>query len=263
MKVFETSGALLHFSVNVSLPQAKTLVFINSLGTDFRIWDDVVAELQATHNVILHDKRGHGLSTLGNAPVSIATYAEDLSQLLTHIGAKNVVLCGLSVGGLIAQHLVLNAGLEVKGLVLSNTALKIGSDDMWNNRIAAIESRGLDAIGDSVIERWLSPAWRAAQPQLTQVCRTMLVRTPVAGYLACCRAIRDAAAFDHHRSTPGVPTLCVAGSTDGSTPPALVRAMAENISASTYHEFEGAGHLPCIEQPKRYAEVIRDFAKRL
>lgn len=253
----------MHYKAEMRHPHAKTLVFINSLGSDFRIWDGVVADLQGSFNIVLHDKRGHGLSTLGNAPHAIATYAEDLYQLIAHIGATNIILCGLSVGGLIAQHLVLNMGLDVKGLVLSNTALKIGSDEMWNTRITAIESGGIEPIADNVIERWLSPSWRAAQPELTQIYRTMLVRTPVAGYLACCRAIRDAAAFDHRKSKHQVPTLCIAGSTDGSTPPATVRAMADNIPAAAYYEFEGAGHLPCIEQPKRYADLIREFAKGL
>jgi 3-oxoadipate enol-lactonase len=262
MHAIKTRATILHArSIDVSA-SAKTFVFINSLGTDFRIWDGVTHHLGGQFNIVLHDKRGHGLSTHGSEPISIAAYANDIEDLLHSLGKTKVILCGLSVGGLIAQQLVANGNITIAGLILSNTGLKIGSDEMWNNRIATIEATGVEGIADGVMERWFSPAFRASHPDQLTLYRTMLARTPQSGYIACCKAIRDAAGFDHgSRKMP--PTLCLGGTFDGSTPPALVQAMASNIPAAAYHEFEGAGHLPCIEQSQNYANVIARFAQAI
>jgi 3-oxoadipate enol-lactonase len=258
MQAVITRTTTLHVQSAQVSATAKTIVFIDSLGTDFRIWDGVIQHLGNRFNTVRHDKRGHGLSALGTAALSIASYANDVEDMLTSLNIKNIILCGLSVGGLIAQQLIANGKRDVQGLILSNTGLKIGSDEMWNSRIAGIEAQGIDGIADGVMERWFSPAFRQTQPDLLSIYRTMLARTPEAGYIACCQALRDCPAFDHSNSNMP-PTLCIGGTLDGSTPPALVKALAANIPRAAYHEFEGAGHLPCIEQPERYADVITRF----
>ncbi len=260
MNAHEANGATLHYRANLSRPGARTFVFINSLGTDFRIWDGVIENLAGRYNHILHDKRGHGLSTLGNGPVSIRTYADDVASLIGNLGAQNVVLCGISVGGLIAQQVMLQGNPETKAAILSNTGLKIGTDESWNSRIASIASTGLESISDAVLERWFSPAFRHRQPGLLSLYRTMLARSAPEGYVACCKAIRDNAAFNHATTAQPVPALCIGGSLDGSTPPDMVKTLAENVPHSRYIEFEGAGHLPCIEEPERYAKFISEFA---
>jgi 3-oxoadipate enol-lactonase len=259
MNVLSSGDAILHYQSDRVSPDVKTIVFINSLGTDFRIWDDVTKALGQRYNVILHDKRGHGLSALRDAAISIATYADDLEHLLKHLGAQHIILCGLSVGGLIAQELMQRGRLDLRGIILSNTGLKIGTDTMWNSRIEGILRDGLDAMSHGVMERWFSPAFRQSQPDMVSLYRTMLARTSVEGYLACCKALRDAPAFDHSEMSRKLPALCIAGSLDGSTPPAVVKALADNIPQADYFEFDGVGHLPCIEQPQRYAKVLSDF----
>ena len=81
------------------------IVLINSLGTDRRIWDHVVADLAADFTILTFDKRGHGLSDLGTPPYRIEDFSGDLAGLLDLYGLQNVIVCGLSVGGLIALSL--------------------------------------------------------------------------------------------------------------------------------------------------------------
>jgi 3-oxoadipate enol-lactonase len=260
MQGLSRQGTVIHFRADLSLPNAPTLVFINSLGTDFRIWDGVIQHLKGTFNVVVHDKRGHGLSGLGDEAISIKTYASDVEALLLSLDVRNIVLCGLSVGGLIAQELLSLKTLALKGVVLSNAGLKIGNDESWNTRLKGIADLGLEGIAQGVMERWFSADYLTTNPEHLALFRTMLSRTPEAGYVACCKAIRDHAGFDH--SGRNIPALCIGGSVDGSTPPALVKAMAANINGP-YLEFENAGHLPCIEQPARYAAAIAEFARAL
>ena len=77
--------------------------------------------------MLCYDKRGHGLSDLGGAPYSIDDHVDDLAGLVDHLGAGKVVLCGLSVGGLIAQGLSAKRPEIVRALILCDTAHKIGT----------------------------------------------------------------------------------------------------------------------------------------
>ena len=108
------------------------------------------------------------------------------------------------------------------------------------------------------MERWFSAAFRAT-PELA-VWRNMLVRQPVEGYAGCSAAIPG---IDLMESTSGLrlPTLGIAGSDDGSTPPDLVRETVDLIPGSRFHLIRRAGHLPCVEQPQEYAEVLTRFLK--
>jgi 3-oxoadipate enol-lactonase len=126
MKAMTSNGVVLHFA-DQGPREAPALVFSNSLGTDFRIWDRVVAGLADGLRVIRYDKRGHGLSTCTEAPYRMEDHTLDLAGLLDGLGVKKAVVVGLSVGGMIAQSL---AGIRpdlVRGLVLADTAHKIGA----------------------------------------------------------------------------------------------------------------------------------------
>ena len=56
-----------------------------------------------------------------------------------------------------------------------------------------------------------------------------------------------------------LPTLAIAGSEDGATPPDLVRETAALVPGSKFHLIRGAGHLPCVEAPEEYARVLSEF----
>src|SRR3546814_2643644 len=116
----------------------------------------------------------------------------------------------------------------VSGLVLCDTAHKVGTAEMWNTRSAAIEKGGLASIAEAILERWFSRDLRDNDPVALAGWRAMLTRTPQAGYLGTSAAIRDAD-FTEEAKRIAVPTLCMVGAEDGATPPALVREMASLI----------------------------------
>jgi 3-oxoadipate enol-lactonase len=258
MQQLQTISGVLHYRTSELVPKRKTVVFINSLGSDFRIWDDVVAGLGDRYNVVLHDKAGHGLSSHRSGASTIAGYAGDVEALLTYLNLSQVILCGISVGGLISQSLFHKRPDLIRGMILSNTGLKIGNAEMWGTRIAAIEAGGIASISETILERWFAPQFRVNKPTELALYKTMLERTPQSGYLACCQAIRDAD-FTSQASQVKVPVLCIAGEHDGSTPPALVENMAAHIPNAKYELISGAAHLPCIECPEIYTTLISNF----
>jgi len=234
------------------------LVFANSLGTDLRVWDALLEHLPGDRPLLRYDQRGHGLSDVTPAPYSIAGLAADLAALLDVLEIRGAVVCGLSVGGMIAQQLAATRPDLVRALVLCDTAHRIGPREMWEARAAAIRAGSLAAIADAVLERWFSAALREQRPQELAGWRNMLVRTPQEGYLGTCAALRDAD-LGALAAALAVPALCVCGAQDGATPPALVRELAGLIPGARFAVVDGAGHLPCVEKPDTLAHLIVDF----
>jgi 3-oxoadipate enol-lactonase len=262
MQFAQLNGITLHYQIIGGPSEKPAIVFVNSLGTDFRIWRDVIVRLVGNYPVVAYDKRGHGLSGIGSPPYAMADHVADLEALLDHLEISQAVICGVSVGGMIAQGLAAKAPERIRGLVLCDTGHKIGTDELWNERIAAVEKDGIKAISDNILDRWFSKGFRAEKPAEYQGYANMLTRQPVCGYVGTSVALRDT---DYTESTSKLvmPTLCVVGEEDGSTPPALVEELAGLIPGAEYQVIQNAGHLPSIEQPDRLANLIKSFLTRL
>ena len=206
--------------------------------------------------LIRYDKRGHGLSACPPGPYSMGALIRDAERLLDALDVKDCVFVGLSVGGLIAQGLAVKRLDLMRAIVLSNTAAKIGTSQMWTDRIAAICAGGVEAIADGLMERWFSKPFRATPEMLGW--RAMVTRQPAEGYCGIAAAI---AGTDFITPTSGLtlPTLVIAGSEDGATPPDLVRETASLIRGARFELIRGAGHLPPVEKPAEYAALLTEF----
>ncbi|MDK4703951.1 3-oxoadipate enol-lactonase [Rhizobium sp. CNPSo 4062] len=258
MQFARINDVTIHYQIIGGPGDKPVLVFANSLGTDFRIWRDVIVRLAGDFAIVLYDKRGHGLSDLGQMPYSIEDHATDLAGLLDFLSVKNAIICGLSVGGLIAQSLYQRRPDLVRALILCDTAHKIGTAESWNARIAQVEADGIESIVDSIMERWFTPAFRRPENIAFAGYCNMLIRQPVAGYVATCAALRDAD-LTEAAAKIAVPTICIVGDQDGSTPPDVVLSTAKLIPNARYEVIKDAGHIPCVEQPEALTEVIRAF----
>lgn len=257
MRVAKLSGLTVHYADD-GPADGPAVVFANSLGTDLRVWDAVLPLLPPGLRLVRCDKRGHGLTQATPGPYRIDQLADDAAALMDHLGLRNAVFVGLSIGGLIGQSLAARRPDLLRGLVLSNTAARIGTPELWRNRIAAIRAGGIAAIGAATMERWFSPAFR--QTPECRAWQAMLERQPLDGYAAACAAIaaadlRDAA------SALRLPVLAIAGELDGATPPDLVRDTAALIPGARVEVIPGTGHLPGVEAPRPYAAILSRFLK--
>lgn len=236
------------------------IVFANSLGTTMALWDKLVDRLPDTLRIIRYDMRGHGQSDVPAPPYSMGTLVRDAEQLMDHLDLRDALFVGLSIGGLVAQGLATKRRDLMRGMVLSNTAAKIGTPSLWQDRIDLIEAGGLDAIADATMTRWFSKKF-CASPEL-ETWRDMLISTPQQGYIGCAKAISGT---DFYSTTAALrlPTLAIAGSEDGATPPDLIRETQQLIAGSQFHLIRGAGHLPCVENPDNYAEAVTTFMQEL
>lgn len=258
MQFASVDGTLIHYQV-IGAPEGKpTIVFSNSLGTDFRIWRDVIVRLAGDFAVVTYDKRGHGLSDVPPGPYAMADHVADLAGLLDELGAEPAVVCGLSVGGMIAQGLAHERPDLVRGLVLVGTLAKFGEADYWNERIAAVEREGLPAYSEAIVQRWFGAPFKERAPLELRGYRNMVSRTAEAGYLGTCVALRDT---DYREASAeiAVPAIAIAGEHDLSATPAAMAELARLIPDCRFETIPGSGHIPCVEQPEYLVEVIRAF----
>jgi 3-oxoadipate enol-lactonase len=261
MQMIDVNGVTLHYAESGDR-DGFPVVFANSLGTDFRLWDQVLPLLPAGLRIIRYDKRGHGLSGGPAAPYFMGDLVGDLAALMNRLEMKNALVVGLSIGGMIAQGLAAERPDLVAALVLSNTGAKIGTAAVWEERIALARAQGIETLADGTMERWFSRSFRSDRRAELLAWRNMLCRTWVEGYIGCSEAI---AATDLYESTARLklPVLGIAGSEDGSTPPDLVRETVELVEGSEFALIQGAGHLPCVEKPEEYAALLGRFIDKV
>jgi 3-oxoadipate enol-lactonase len=180
-------------------------------------------------------------------------------HILDRLNLDRVHFCGLSLGGMTGMWLGMHAPERLLKLVLSNTAARIGTADVWNARIDAVRKGGMKSIAPAVIERWFTPTFRAAAPEVVAKTQRMIEATPPEGYAACCAAIRD---MDQRETISFItaPTLVICGAHDPATPPADGQFLAARIRGARCVELSAA-HLSNIEAAAQFSlEVTRFLA---
>lgn len=238
------------------------LVFINSLGSDLRIWDGVIPYFSERFPIIRYDKRGHGLSDCPPGPYTLRDHTMDLAGLLKVLEVPAAILIGVSIGGMIALDFAHQYPDCVHALVLCDTGARIGTAEAWTERSAIVRQEGLTAIAPTILARWFTSTFARNNPAALRGYSNMLTRTPVEGYAATCEALRDADLRDVVTSID-VPALVLCGDEDLATPPTLADALATALPKAQLQLIYQAGHLPSIEQPKVLAAEIKRFLKEM
>jgi 3-oxoadipate enol-lactonase len=257
MNFTTVNGLTIHYMIE-GIWEGFPLVFINSLGTDLRIWDGVASHLTDRHPVIRFDKRGHGLSDCPPAPYSIRDHATDLLGLLDSLNISLAILVGISVGGMIALDFAATWPERTHALILCDTAPVIGTTDLWNERINTLREHGMASMADAILSRWFAPSFAAGSPEAYRGFYNMLTRASVEGYTGTCEAIRDADLTEAARRV-AARALVLCGVEDVSTPPGVIKGLVQLLPDAKFQEIPGAGHLSCVEQPDAVAAHIERF----
>jgi 3-oxoadipate enol-lactonase len=257
MRFISLNGITLHYTLE-GPAEGEPLVFINSLGSDLRLWHKLIPHFAGHFPILRYDKRGHGLSDSPPGPYTIRDHANDLAALLEQLQVEQAILIGISVGGMIALDYALNNPERVEALIVSDTGAKIGTSEFWNERIEAIKNKGLAGLAETILGRWFAPAFAEQHPAEYRGYYNMLTRMPVAGYIATCQSLQNA---DLRESVSAIQakTLVLCGAEDLATPPQLGRELAAALPNARFELIEQAAHLPCLEQPEAMAAKINQF----
>lgn len=236
---------------------APALVLSNSLGNTLRMWEPQMPALLRHFRVLRYDARGHGKSDATPGPYSMAQLGADVVALMDRLHIERAHFCGLSMGGMTGMWLAVNRAPRIDRLVLSNTAARIGTPEMWNARIDKITNEGMAAIVPALLDRWFSPEFQQRAPEQVNIVRAMLLDNSLAGYAANCAAVRD---MDLRTQVGRIaaPTLVIAGMRDLASPPEDGKWLARQIGGAQYVELP-ACHLSNWEAAQSYTEQVLRF----
>jgi 3-oxoadipate enol-lactonase len=251
-----SDGARIEYSI-AGAASAPPLLFINSIATTRELWARQVPRLAKSFRVITYDARGHGFSQVTAGDYTIEQLGRDALAVLDAAGAETAHVCGISLGGITAMWMGVHAPRRVRSLVLANTAARIGSVEMWSERIAFVKQQGMATLADLTMPRWFTEGFRAREPHTIEQFRSMIAACSEDGYLRCCAALRDE---DLREAIGGIacPVLCIAGNSDPATPPEALQFIHERIAGSRLVRLDAA-HLTNVEQHEAFTRAVTEF----
>jgi 3-oxoadipate enol-lactonase len=256
MPDIEIDGARIWYTID-GRDDAPALLLLHSLGTSHVLWDEQLPPLVDSYRLIRYDVRGHGKSTAPPGEFTIEQLGRDALAVLDAAGAKTAVACGISIGGLTSIWLGQHSGGRVSKLVLANTAARIGTYDVWSERMRTVREQGMALTAEQAMPRWFTDDFRVTHPEVIARFRQIARTCPLESYIGACAALRDAdLRRDLHRIT--APTLVIAGSKDLSTTVADGAYLRDNIPEARL-ELLDAAHLSNVERPQEFSELLADF----
>jgi 3-oxoadipate enol-lactonase len=239
---------------------APALLLGGSLGTTLAMWESQ-APLAERLRTVRYDHRGHGRSPAPPGPYEIADLGRDALALMDRLGLAQASHCGVSLGGMVGMWLAANAPERVERLILICTSAHMAPASAWAERAATVRrTGGTEAIADAVVERWLTPEYAAARPDVRATLRDMLVGASPEGYAACCDAIGD---MDLRPLLGRIaaPTLVISGAEDQAAPPEHQRLIADAIPGARHEVLSPAAHIAPVEQAEAINSLILEHLR--
>jgi 3-oxoadipate enol-lactonase len=239
---------------------APWVVLSNSLGADVSMWDGQIDMLTRKYRVLRYDHRGHGASDAPPGPYSFDLFVADAIALMDHYGLAKADWLGLSMGAMVGMGLAIHRPERFGRMVLADGRAEATDayKAMWDQRIAAVNAGGVEAVAEGSLGLWFTEDWRKANPEATAAARAMIVSTDPAGYIACCHALRE---LNYLKDLGKVtlPVLYICGGEDKGAPPEVMQAMAKATPGSKYVEIPNAGHVANINQPDAFNTAVAEF----
>lgn len=249
-------GARLYWRLD-GAAEKPALLLLNSIGTDMGLWDAVTPLLTPQFRVLRMDARGHGASDAPGGDYSLDLLAADALAVMDAAGIETAAVCGLSLGGMIAMTLALNAPGRVSALICACTSAQMDTG-VWRARIDTVRAQGIAAIAEAALQRFFAPDFAVTHPDVVATTRASLLTMSAEGYAGCAAAIRDMNLIDRLAAITA-PTLVLSGSKDVSTP---FEGHGDRIAAAipgAQTTSLSAAHLASLEAPAAFAGAVRRF----
>lgn len=238
---------------------APWVVFSNSHATNLSLWDKQVADLAASYRVLRYDQRGHGNSPATGAPLRFDTLVDDLLALLDAHAVERATLVGVSMGAVTVLRLAARYPHRVTRVLAADGqwASPRGAHDLWAQRIFVARHQGMQSLATQTVGRWFRPAFVTARSQTVTSIERMIETTSVDGYCDCAAAMQR---YDFSADFPrlSMPVHYVVGAQDGALLP-VMRDMYRTTPNARMTEINDAGHLPNVEQPNVFNDILRAF----
>ncbi|KGT46430.1 3-oxoadipate enol-lactonase [Acinetobacter sp. HR7] len=256
MPTFTSNDAQINYQTfgDASKP---ALVFSNSLGTKYSMWQPQIEHFQQDYYVICYDTRGHGASSAPQGPYSLEQLGQDVVNLLDHLNIAKAAFCGISMGGLTGQWLAIHKPERFSEVIVCNTAAKIGQEQAWQDRAALVREQGLAPIAATAASRWFTDPFIQSNPAVVAELSNDLGAGSPEGYANCCEALAKADVREQLSSIQ-IPVLIIAGQQDPVTTVTDGQFMQQRIANSQLFEIN-ASHISNIEQPEAFNQAVQTF----
>ena len=230
------------------------IIFSNSLGTQFNMWQPQISFFEKKFYVICYDTRGHGASSAPQGPYSIEQLGTDVVHLLDHLNIEKASFCGISMGGLTGQWLAIHHPERFNHVIVCNTAAKIGQEQAWNDRAQLVREQGLKPIAETAASRWFTEPFIRSNTAIVESLSNDLGAGSPEGYASCCEALAKAD-LRADLKTITVPVLIIAGQQDPVTTVADAQYLVNQIPNSQLIEIN-ASHISNIECPEDFSHAL-------
>jgi 3-oxoadipate enol-lactonase len=221
------------------------------------MWDPQVQALKDQYYIVAIDNIGHGESDVPDGDYTVADMAAGVMAVANAAELERFHYCGLSVGGITGQLIAAQHADRLLSLTLCNTGAKIGTPELWNERIHLATTQGMSALVEGVIARWFSPDYPQREPQRFATARARFLSTDPSGYAGVCAAIRDADLRDSASSIT-TPTLVIGGTADQAAPIEQAHWLHEQIAGSRLVELDAA-HLSNLDRETEFTAALDQF----
>lgn len=260
MKV-SANGIDIHYRVDGDGPW---LTLSHSLACNLGMWDDQIEVLSKRYKVLRYDTRGHGQSSAPSGAYTLDQLADDAKGLLDALGIRRTHWIGLSLGGMIGQTFALKYPGVFASMVLADTTSRRAPDaaKLWGDRVRVAREQGMEPLVEPTLARWFTEPYRNSHKSVVARIANDIRATPVPGYAGCCEAIAAIDVTDRLKEI-ACPTLVIVGEQDMGTPPAMARAIHENLPGSELCIIPSAAHLSNIEQAQAFNEAVSRFLERV
>jgi pimeloyl-ACP methyl ester carboxylesterase len=260
----EHDGADIHFT---SYGEGQALVFVHAGIADNRMWQPQVEFFSPRYRVVTFDLRGFGQTAMVAGDFSDA---EDLRAVMDALGIQKAVVIGCSMGGSAAINFALQNPLRTLALVPVASGLDgfeveddEGSVAKWQQVAEARSQKDFDRFAESVVSLWIAGPRRKPEevnPGVRAFVKEML-RTSFNTPEGLGKRIKLTPSAASRLGEIHVPTLVMAGSEDVPEMAFYARKVSQGISGATLHILEKAGHLPSLERPTEFNQLLDVFLK--
>lgn len=244
----ESNGAT--FNVRIDGDMGPWVMLSHGLATDMSMWDELAGALKSRYRVVRYDARGHGGTAPTEGDYTLDQLTADAAGILDALGIETAHFAGLSMGGMIAQGLMLDYPDRVSSAVIADSRHTTTAEftEAWLSRAEAVRKGGIEAVVASTVERWSSAGLAQRDPGVVSRMERMIRNTTGAGYRGCAAALARLN-YGPRLGEITTPALVICGDEDHGAPPENSRQMHAMIKGSRFLVVEQAGHISNIEKP--------------
>jgi len=244
--------------------KGNAIVFVHGHPFNHTMWRYQVPRFSTTHRLIMPDLRGYGRTDVTSGKVMLDEMALDILHLLEILQIETAVFCGLSMGGQIVLDFYRLFPEKIKALVIVDSDARGEKPESRTQRLQKadkIMGTGMRQHTDDTIHQYIAPASLANNPMYMHL-HEMMSTTTAEGAAAAHRG--RAERRDHLSILPAirVPSLIIVGEEDYFTPLPIARIMSDNIPGTQLAVIPGAGHLPNMEAPEVFNDILDTFLRK-